>query len=242
MRFAPFGAMLLCVPLLGAACLQEQEVETQDIVHTIPWADQERAEYVLLGEDGEEEIGRGVFSAERKDGRFELRLLFEGDGDTDEAVVLVDDATLRPISVSREISVDEKSSRGEYRPEEGIVEITEADADGDERTIPLRLPDNYYDNESSFFLWRTVPFEEGYEASYNAVFVNQRGNQTATVRVIGREQVTVPAGTFDAWRVEIESGSGKPVAWYADTPERTLLQVENEDIDLLIQLVSLDAP
>ncbi len=240
MRTVLLVVALQATLLLTAACLQEEEVEPQDIVDTIPWQDEERAEYVLLKGDDEEERGRAVLSVTRQGGQFELRLLFEGQGDTDEAVVLVDATTLKPASVRREISVEGKTTVGEYKPEEEIVEITEIDEGGDERTVPLRLPEHYYDNESSFFLWRTVPLEEGYKASYNAVLVNQRGSALATLRVVGVEEVTVPAGTFQAWRVEIEAGSGKPVAWYADTPERPLVQVENDDIDLLIQLTSIN--
>ncbi len=241
MRLALLAPALLAALLLGVACLEEEPVVTQDIVDTIPWPDQERAEYVLLDRDDGAELGRGVLSVTRQDGQFELRLRFEGQGDRDEAIVLVDAATLKPDSVRREITAEGKTTTGDYRPEEDIVQITEIDDEGDKRTVPLRLPENYYDNESSFFLWRTIPFEEGYEASYHSVLVNQRGNMLATVKVVGIDEVTVPAGTFRAWRVEIETGSAQPVAWYADTPERPLVQFENEGLDLLIQLTSLSA-
>lgn len=226
MRLALLGPALLAALALAVACVEEP-VETEDIVSAIPWPDQERAEYVLLDRESLEERGRGVLAVARQGGRFELRLRFENEEASDESVVLVDAATLRPLSVRREFRGEEtRVIEGEYDVEEGIVQITET-SDGDERRVPLRLKEHYYDNESSLFLWRTVAFSEGYEASYYAALTNQNTQQVVTLEVVGTEEVTVPAGTFRAWRVEIRAAGVKQVAWYADTPERPLVQYDN---------------
>lgn len=232
-----FVPLLLASLLLGAAC-QQEEVVTQDVVSAVPWPDRERAEYVLLDRDGEEERGRGTISATRQGNRFELRLHFESEDASDESVVLVDAATLKPASVRREIRSKDETTvlEGEYKADEGIVQITQV-RDGDQRSNPRRLEEHYYDNESSLFLWRTIPFQEGYEASYHTVLVNQ-GNQAAvTVEVVGQEEVTVAAGTFQAWRVEVRSGGVRQVAWYADAPTRPLVQYDNSIV--LFQLTEL---
>ena len=220
-------ASTLLATLLLAACVVDEPVATQDIVSTIPWLDGERAEYVLLDRDNGEEHSRAVLTVTRQNGAFELGLRFSDEQDSDEVVVLVDATTLKPISVRREISRQATTVTGEYDSEEGIIRITIIDKDGDERPVPLRLEENYYDNESSLFLWRTIPFEEGYEASYYSVLANQRSHELITVRVAGTEEITVPAGTFQTWRVEIRFDGTKQVAWYADTPERTLVQYDN---------------
>ena len=220
-------ASTLLAALLLTACVVDEPVATKDIVSTIPWQDGERTEYLLLDRDGDEERGRGVLTVTRQNGAFELGLRFSDENDSDEVVVLVDATTLKPISVRREISRQATTVTGEYDSEEGIIRITIIDKDGDERPVPLRREENYYDNESSLFLWRTIPFEEGYEASYYSVLANRRSQELITVRVAGTEEVTVPAGTFQTWRVEIRFGGTKQVAWYADTPERTLVQYDN---------------
>lgn len=238
MRLALLTPTLLASLLLAIACAEGEPVATQDIVSAIPWPDLERAEYVLLDRDDRDEQGRGVLSVTRRDGRFELRLRFENEEASDESVVLVDGDTLRPLSVRREFRDGDETTiiEGEYDAEEGIVEITET-SDGDERTIPHRLKEHYYDNESSLFLWRTIPFREGYEASYHAVLTNQGAQHLVAVAVVGKETITVPAGTYQAWRVEIRSEGARQVAWYADTPERLLVQYDNS-----IQLFQLTAP
>jgi hypothetical protein len=235
MRFYLVGSALLASLALAGACVQEEPVESQDIVSTIPWPDREQAEYVLLDRQGEEELGRGLLAVVRRDGQFELNLRFLSEEASDESTVLVDATTLKPVSVRREFRGEETLAiEGEYNVEEGIVEITEI-SNGDERQVPLRLLENYYENESSLFLWRTLPFQEGFEATYNTIMVNQRERLTVTVRVVGRETVEVPAGTFDAWRVQIRSGGISQVAWYAADSRRHLVKYDNSELVFLLE-------
>ncbi|MEX0785460.1 MAG: DUF3108 domain-containing protein [Dehalococcoidia bacterium] len=247
MRITLLGiGVALAAMLIQAGCFEEREAcaqEAQDVVHSIPWGDEDRAEYVLLDGETMEECGTGLLEIERQGDQYELTLEFEGEGDSDQSVVVVDAETLRPNSIRRQRTIDDEIEivEGEYDPDEEVVRIVEI-TDGEERTIPRRLDEEtYYDNESSLFLWRTIDFEIGYEASYRAVLVNQGGTQQViTLEVVEREQITVPAGTFDAWRVEIRFADVDQVAWYADTPERPLVQYDNSV--QLLQLTGITTP
>lgn len=237
MRLLAIGCLLSA--LLAAACVEEggsggSNKPTQDIVESVPWSAGERNEYDLtLGDDE----GRGVLTVNREGDDWELFLGYESGDATDEATVIVEPDTLRPLTVRRETGSD-NVVRGEYDAAEDIVTIFEGEGD-DANSRPERLEPNYYDNESSFFLWRTIDFTEGFEASYHSVLVNQGGAQpVVTVRVAGKEEITVPAGTFDAWRLEVESSLGDVVAWIADTTDRPLLRYENDSIDFVLELVS----
>jgi hypothetical protein len=231
MRRALLLAPLLLGALFAAACVDRSEVETQDIVTAIPWADGERLEYVLLDRDDlEKRVGTGVLAIERKNSRFELQATFEGQGVTDESLILVDDETLKPVSVRRERRNDENVVvQATYDPVEMVIETIITEDGEDPRPIPRRLDEeHYYDNESSVFLWRTIAFAEGYEARYFAVLANQGGTQQLVrLEVKEKEQITVPAGTFDCWRLEMRSSNVRQVAWYADTPQHPLVQYDN---------------
>ena len=235
----------LALALLFAACTESEEIVTQDIVSAIPWADQESAEYVILDADDEEEVGEATLSITRQGDQFELSAAFhatgEGPREEDESVILADAATLKPASVRREIFQDGETTvlSGEYDEDEDVIRITQTDSDGEERTVPRRLDEHYYDNESAIFLWRTVPFEEGYEARYHTVQI-QGEQPIVTVRVAGKEQVTVPAGTFETWRLELRAGAVDQTAWYADTAERLLVQYDNSRS--IFRLTSPQAP
>ncbi|MGB6894957.1 MAG: DUF3108 domain-containing protein [Dehalococcoidia bacterium] len=218
---------------IAAACAGEEAV-TQDVVSVIPWPDTETARYVLRErEGGGEEKGRGALSVQRDGDRYRLGLRFEDGVSSDESSVLVDGETLKPLSMRREIVGPDETTVLESRYEDELVRIT-ARSDGRERSNPLRLKEHYYDNESSLFLWRTLRFEEGYRASYHAVMVNRRKQQVVRVEVVGRESVTVPAGTFQAWRIEVRSGGVEQVAWYADTATRPLVKYDNSELLFLL--------
>ena len=218
--------------LLAVACVQGEGGPTQDIVASIPWGDQERAEYVIVDRGSREERARGSLSVIRQGNEFELHLRFDDEhaGTSDESVVLVDAETLKPSFVRREFIGEEASTvEGAYDPAEGIVIISEIMEDGETRDVPLRLKENYYDNDSSLFLWRTIPFEKGYEASYHTVVTGGNTQRRVTLEVLGPEEITVPAGTFQTWRVEIRTAARSQIAWFADTPEHVLVQYDNSE-------------
>ena len=226
-----FYPVLVFLVLTALACGGQSAVETQDVVATVPWPDQERLTYRFTLGDQE---GTALLTVDRRSDQYELRVRFKAGEHLDESLIVVDAQTLRPARSERTITSTGQTVTAEYDAAEGIVQIT-VQEDGDERSRPLRLEEHYYDNESSFFLWRTVPLREGYEASYYSVLPNRGANALTTVRVVGRETVTVPAGTFDAWRIEIDAPAGKPVAW-VDSATRQLVRFENEEIDLVLEL------
>jgi hypothetical protein len=98
----------------------------------------------------------------------------------------------------------------------------------EDTTTGLSVPEYSYDNDTSLFLWRTLPFEEGYEGSYTTIITNHRARQKVNLSVTGIESVTVPAGTFEAWRLEITTSNARQIAWYATTPDRKLLRYDND--------------
>ena len=231
--------------VVAAACLEERSAcaqEDQDIVESIPWSDGERAEYVLLDRDTQEECGTGTLTVERQGDRFQLTLHFEDGTNSDTSTVIVDDETLQPLSVRRERQIEDEveAVEGEYDREEQTIRVVEFIGDDDPRTVPRRLDEDvFYDNESSIFIWRTIKFEEGYVVTYNTVLVNQGGAlREVTLRVIGKEEVEVPAGTFDAWRVNISTEGLNQVAFFADTPEHQMVFYDNSV--QLFELVSFE--
>ncbi len=60
-----------------------------------------------------------------------------------------------------------------------------------------------------------LPLAEGYTATYRNFDVQKAKEKIMQLRVAGSESVTVPAGTFDAWKVEIEpvDEPGKTTMW-----------------------------
>lgn len=239
MRFAPLVAATPLLALALLACQSESAVLSgQEIVSARPWPASEEARYRLM--DGDEEKGRGVLSIEPLDGEVRFRQEFESEEFRDEVVAVADSETLRPSSVARVIDGPEGARRWEVTYEGATARIVQRSGD-EERRDAVTLPTQSYDSWTDVFLWRTVDFKEGYEATYVDVLsatlakpqvISQR------LKVSGIETVEVPAGTFEAWRLEIRSPDGTQRAWYADTETRPLVRYDNGS--LVFELLSLD--
>ncbi|HXH20767.1 MAG TPA: DUF3108 domain-containing protein [Dehalococcoidia bacterium] len=206
---------------LAAACGGGEDAPTMDIVGSIPWGQTESLDYVL--KERGREVATGTLSLTVEGSQTRLLQRYTSGANSDEITVVVDSKTLKPLSSTRVI-------QGPEDRETLTVSYTEQGAliRQGERQSGLSVPEHAYDNDSSLFLWRTIDFREGYEARYVTIITNRRSRQTVELRVRGKEQVTVPAGTFTAWRLEIKGANAEQVAWYADTPTRPLVKYDND--------------
>ncbi|HLF77778.1 MAG TPA: DUF3108 domain-containing protein [Dehalococcoidia bacterium] len=217
--------LLLAIALiLAAACSSGSGVPTSDVAGAIPWPASESLSYVVKDRKGAD-LGKIVLAVDAQGSTTKLSQRFQGANTTDNSTVVVDSRTLKPVSSSREI----ETSRDDEK-----IEVTYSDQgalikQGDDKQSGLSVPEHAYDNDSSLFLWRTLPFAEGYHARYITVVTNRRSRADVDLRVVGKESVRVPAGTFTAWRLEIRATGVKQVAWYADTPARTLVRYDNDN-------------
>ena len=217
-RLLPF----ILIPAVLIACGSNARLPTSDIVGAIPWQGDESLSYRLENGRGEL-IGRATLTVDVRNGRTALSQQFRSDAGSDETSVVVDSRTLKPASARREIvSPDETEVLEVSYTEDGAL-IKQG-----ERQSGLAVPEHAYDNDTSLFLWRTLPFAAGYEARYVTIITNRRSRDTVTLRVTGRESVSIPAGTFDAWRLEISASNARQIAWYADTASRPLLKYDND--------------
>jgi len=232
-------AALSFLALAMAACQEETStLSGEDIVSNIPWRAPEEARYRLL--DGEEVKGSGVLRIESDDGETTFTQEFESEEFHDEVVAVADAQTLRARSVQRVIEGPEGPRRWqvEYRDSTALV-IQRSEED--ERRDEVSIPANSYDSWTDIFIWRTIDFREGYEATYTDVLSATLAEPqviSQTLEVTGRETVEVPAGSFDAWRLEIRSSGGKQKAWFADDEARTLVRYDNGN--LVFELLSIE--
>lgn len=210
----------------------------EDIVSNIPWRAPEEARYRLL--DGEEVKGSGVLRIESTDGEITFSQEFDSEEFRDEVVVVVDVQTLRARSVQRVIEGPEGPRRWEVEYRDSTALVIQR-AEDDERRDEVSAPAHSYDSWTDIFLWRTIDFHEGYETTYTDVLSATLAEPqviSQMLEVTGRETVEVPAGTFQAWRLEIRTSAGKQKAWFADDEARTLVRYDNGD--LVFELLSVE--
>jgi hypothetical protein len=234
--------------LLAAACSTLEAPETVDIVSSIPWTAPETLVYTL--KDDGKVVGETTLSVEKQGANFVLtQRSMDDKGNVDEASVEVDAATLKPIRGTRSIRDEEQRNVA--------VSTYEAAADCDSGTVvrieqqvfnppdettpevprraPLCLPDEHsYDNDSSLFLWRTIPFQEGYLENYTTVLTGTRRTQTVRIEVISRTTET-PIGERDAWLVQISADGKNQRAWFSADPDRRMLAYQNDAFTFELQ-------
>ena len=231
-------------PVLLAACTlaDEEPLPTQDVVASIPWTVGEETSYSIL--DGDEVKGTGVLRIDQEDGQLRLSQHYQNPDFDDRSSVLVDAQTLKPIEAERVITGEDGVLRIEVHYSGGIVEIEriaiEEGKDEERRVDRLDVPEHAYDVGASLFLWRTIPMQVDYRAAYRSMataVVGKSQENKVTLRVLRQETVEVPAGTFEAWRLEIRAPGVKQTAWFAADSARRLLKYDNGQTTFLLESV-----
>ncbi len=95
------------------------------------------------------------------------------------------------------------------------------DTGGQSRTVDADLGGALFaDGAGSYQVMATLPLKEGYTASFRNFNIRQNKTDLKQLKVVGSENVTVPAGSFDAFKLEVSNadGSGNPTTvWIAKT-------------------------
>ncbi|MFA7248385.1 MAG: DUF3108 domain-containing protein [Dehalococcoidia bacterium] len=227
---------------------------TIDVFTAPPWRAGERLEYRLRTAGGDE-VGRGVLSTVQEGDRVVLQQSYmeakTPEGATparDNVAVTVDPKTLRPVqgtreTVNRDASGVARSVRTAwtYRVDGERTRLsTHVEREGAApEDASLDVSAHAYDNESSLWLWRAIAFAKQEERSgedvqvagtYVSVNPFERTEQVVILRVPQREQITVPAGTFDTWRILVRTGRAVRTAWISSAAPFPVVRWDNGDV------------
>ena len=84
----------------------------------------------------------------------------------------------------------------------------------------------YADGSGSQDALACLPLAAGYTVTFRNVDLQRQKVQLKQAKVAGQEELKVPAGTFNAWKVEITSAEGDPgsTTMWVDTTSRKVLK------------------
>ena len=190
-----------------------------------PWQDGETADYDVLSASGNK-IGTSQIAIAAQGDAWAV---FESDKivDLDQSwTIRIDAKTLRPLGQEKTIHTSATDATISTTYDGGKLSI-KAVVKGEQRSASLDVPSNSIDNDQLLVTLRALPFAEGYEAKYTTVVAQNALKVGTTVRVKARETVSVPAGSFETWRVELDFGQGKQQAWYSVAAPHRLVQYDN---------------
>ena len=155
----------------------------------------------------------------------------EGGGFKDNVTVLADPGSFHPKSVERTIEGSAGSVTCGATYGDGTLTVKWTSGD-DERTSTLDVPAEAYDSWADLFLWGSLNLAAGVEERYTDVgsCTQQRSDpKLVGVRldVKSREQIQVPAGQYDVWRVEVHSEGRTQTVWYSADDKHILVRYDN---------------
>jgi hypothetical protein len=146
--------------------------------------------------------------------------------DTFESWFATDDMSSLRFNQSQNEGQKEREHRYEIYPERRVYDDL-TDTAGVQPSVASPLDDG-----SFVYFVRTVPLEVGRTYQYYSYFKPDRN--PVTIRVLRRERVTVPAGTFDAIVIQpvikakgIFSEDGQAELWLSDDDRRMIVQMKS---------------
>lgn len=237
--------VLTAVMLLAGCQGATPNVKTSDVFTAAPWKANERLEYRLRNSDGQA-VGTGVLTTKIDGDRLVLGQSYT-EATTpvgappvrDEITVTVDAKTLKPLQGARTTDARMEGGKAQhtrttwtYTAEGDKTRLaTSSERDGGKPSVSeLTLRPHFYDNESSLWLWRGIAFAEQYEQAYVSANALDRTQQNVAIRIPQREQVEVPAGKFDTWRILLRNGRAVRTAWISSTPPYQIVRWDNGDL------------
>ena len=118
-----------------------------------------------------------------------------------------------------------------------VVDVSFADnkatgkmtVNGQERPITADLGGTLFaDGPGASNVVAALPLAEGYSTTFRNFNLMSQQVKLRQLKVTGSEKVTVPAGTFDAWKVEItpaDGGTGESTTLWVDKGSRRVVKV-----------------
>lgn len=214
MRLVQVAGYFLAVLLL-AGCGSQGDPEPLRF-NAAPWSSGEVAEYQVVDADG---VSAGTAritltaGASANPSGWTLQREVSGHGDREVVVVEMAGDDFRPyMSTLVRISSDGvEQVRANYSFGEVNMELT---SKLNVTTYEKRdIPSDVRDQRALVAIVRALPLAPGYWTNINTYFPITGLLERVSVRMIGEEQISVPAGTYTTWHVDLELGDSSSQLW-----------------------------
>jgi hypothetical protein len=190
-----------------------------------PWKDGDTATYDLVDRSGSK-VGTSEMGYAKVGSAWVLTNADKAASVDQSSEVRVDASTLKPLSGAKRIKSQGTDATVNTEYKDGKLDIS-AVVNGANRSASIDVPSDSLDNDQLLATLRALRFADGYEGKYVNVVGASASKIDTTVRVQGKEKVDVPAGSFDAWKLELDFGQAKQYAWYQTDAPNQLVQYDN---------------
>ncbi|MBC7263338.1 MAG: DUF3108 domain-containing protein [Chloroflexi bacterium] len=212
----------LIVLLLATTC---QVTGGEPLPLTVPWGDQEETVYSIRDQQGNE-VGTGMWMIRRTEDVYELQATFVLGEIKDEISLSMRASDLKPLRGERALSGTANDFTLHTTYTDDRLHISAQTRDG-EKSANLRVSADAYDNDQLLVILRALPYSDDYVARFTTVVPTNGSQITTKLKVLGREMVETPAGTFEAYQVELNFVSTKQWVWYAVEAPHYMVKYDN---------------
>jgi hypothetical protein len=224
-----------------AACDSGSDPPLSKVFKTAPWQNPETYSYELR-DQGDKVTGTCDLKTtpnSQPGQTFLEHLCGNGKGDRDDRNATVDAQTLLPVTAKRTIFGIDQNSTATFTstytyPTVGLHADENGKTHDTTRDLPKASSDSpdpgYYDDESLFWVVRGVPLEKNWEGSYDDINASLGTVFSTTVKVESTETLKVPAGTYTAWRVRVETNDDTNYFWVDQASPHEIVQATISDV------------
>lgn len=208
------------------------ESESQSKGIAIPWKDHEISLYKMLVDGKETNETSFAIDKVTENGKDTYKItnpiiLNEGKY---EVGAVIEPLSLKPISSYKINNPPEKYKdkmwevHSEYTDKLHIKAITPKG----EQKVDVKLPSEFIDNESVIMCIRAFPLADNFSRKINLCITQTAKIEPFVVKVVGKEKVTVPAGEYECFKVEMKYAGVTPGVsiniWYSTDENKSMIK------------------
>jgi hypothetical protein len=221
--------LIALIAALAAACSTSPtpSATSTELKLSPPWIGNEHFEYNLLSDQDGSPIGSGTIDVRPSSTATSIEQLYQIGKVTQHIIGTIDPQSLRPISGEQQVTGSQKDFSLVTTYQNNTLTIKATTAQG-EKDFTIGVAPDSIDNDSVLMTLRAFPLADGYTTSFNTVVGASALQINSTLSVVGKETITVPAGTFETYKVTLGFGSGSnQTTWYEVAAPHRLIQYDN---------------
>lgn len=223
-REVTLSSLLVLLISLAACSAQPQPLVFGEPV----WTDGETSSYRVTNRE-QRIVGTATFEVQRglqwaqEDGWTLVREIIDA-GVSERATIEMQPVGYRPLYSHLERTGGSGSQVVEAQISGGQVELALTNRQGATVYERVQVPSDIRDERSLLLILRALPLAEGYATRINGFLPVVGRMERVALQVRRAESVTVPAGAFDTWVVELKTNERITRAWVARTAPFTVVK------------------
>ena len=197
----------------------------------VPWQDGEKVSYDWVTKSNNQNVGTSDFTFAKSGSNWVLGFTDNLTSLNQTAQVTADGTTLKPLSEEKTLratatdgTVTNAKLNTTYSGGKLNISVV---VNGETKTASVDVPSDALDNDQLLMTLRALKYTNGYQGQVTVMSGQNALKIPTTVRVLNQESVTVPKGTFNCWKLELDFGQGKQNVWYQVDAPNNLVQYDN---------------